>query len=422
MLKKLLLASVLGFFGLAVQAQNEPVSIIELTDGVSLDYSMDNQYSYSFKNFEANGILTFNGVAGSDPYIKFIVQPGWTEIFDATSPNDGNILTYKLSSSDASALNSGSTLVVQGQDYTFTSLTYTAPEEGEGGEDNPQPGEGEETVIANAGQDGYALSWDENEIFVQDYSFRNFEDGGKLIFNGKVTGNSPYIQLAVSREGWTEIINNSIGTSDDEYTYILKGTDVDLLNKDGQISVKGADYTLYTVTYVAPAEGDKGQEDLEGAFVPSKDGVFFADWEVDPVQIPAAFFENATANDVLRIYYNAESGAQIQLAYHDQSLPSGSQWTMVVEADNISGEGYKSVSLASILSDVQADGFFVKGINFSFVKATLVLYSGVECIEAVAEEETPAVYYNLQGVRVANPANGIFIRVQGNKVTKEIIR
>lgn len=38
------------------------------------------------------------------------------------------------------------------------------------------------------------------------------------------------------------------------------------------------------------------------------------------------------------------------------------------------------------------------------------------------EADAPAVYYNLQGVEVANPDNGIYIVRRGNKVTKEIIR
>ena len=42
--------------------------------------------------------------------------------------------------------------------------------------------------------------------------------------------------------------------------------------------------------------------------------------------------------------------------------------------------------------------------------------SGVEGIEF--NENTPIEYYNLQGVKVANPHNGIFIKVQGGKATK----
>ena len=35
----------------------------------------------------------------------------------------------------------------------------------------------------------------------------------------------------------------------------------------------------------------------------------------------------------------------------------------------------------------------------------------------IADSEAP-VYYNLQGVQVSNPENGIFIKKTGNKVTK----
>lgn len=46
--------------------------------------------------------------------------------------------------------------------------------------------------------------------------------------------------------------------------------------------------------------------------------------------------------------------------------------------------------------------------------------TGIEGVEA--DENAPAEYYNLQGVRVANPENGLYIVRQGNKVTKQIIR
>ena len=41
-------------------------------------------------------------------------------------------------------------------------------------------------------------------------------------------------------------------------------------------------------------------------------------------------------------------------------------------------------------------------------------------IEA-ANENAPVEYYNLQGVRVENPSNGLYIRRQGSKITKVII-
>lgn len=41
--------------------------------------------------------------------------------------------------------------------------------------------------------------------------------------------------------------------------------------------------------------------------------------------------------------------------------------------------------------------------------------------EVAAEAEGEAVYYNLQGVRVENPADGLYIRVKGDKVEKVIL-
>lgn len=47
--------------------------------------------------------------------------------------------------------------------------------------------------------------------------------------------------------------------------------------------------------------------------------------------------------------------------------------------------------------------------------------SAVNEIEA-ADANAPVEYYNLQGIRVANPENGLYIVKQGNKVTKRIIK
>jgi hypothetical protein len=44
-------------------------------------------------------------------------------------------------------------------------------------------------------------------------------------------------------------------------------------------------------------------------------------------------------------------------------------------------------------------------------------------IENVAvDENAPVEYYNLQGVRVANPQGGIYVKRQGNKATKILVK
>ncbi len=46
------------------------------------------------------------------------------------------------------------------------------------------------------------------------------------------------------------------------------------------------------------------------------------------------------------------------------------------------------------------------------------MLSGIASVDS--ENASEAVYYNLQGVRVDNPANGVFVRVAGGKATKVV--
>ncbi|MBQ9076955.1 MAG: hypothetical protein IJY31_03830, partial [Muribaculaceae bacterium] len=68
---------------------------------------------------------------------------------------------------------------------------------------------------------------------------------------------------------------------------------------------------------------------------------------------------------------------------------------------------------------------FVPGTVAEKFTFAVEIPTGVENIESsVAEKaiDAPVEYYNLQGVKVKNPSNGIYIKVQGNKVSKVFIR
>lgn len=56
------------------------------------------------------------------------------------------------------------------------------------------------------------------------------------------------------------------------------------------------------------------------------------------------------------------------------------------------------------------------------ITLTVAGSSGIDDIEADAQDDGDAEYFNLQGIRVENPRNGVFIRRQGGKTTKVIIR
>lgn len=47
--------------------------------------------------------------------------------------------------------------------------------------------------------------------------------------------------------------------------------------------------------------------------------------------------------------------------------------------------------------------------------------TGSSAIEEIAADNAPVEYYNLQGVKVANPENGIFVKKQGTKATKVVL-
>ena len=54
-------------------------------------------------------------------------------------------------------------------------------------------------------------------------------------------------------------------------------------------------------------------------------------------------------------------------------------------------------------------------------EVTVTEQSGIEDIEA-GDSDAPAEYYTLNGIRVANPENGLYIKRQGGKVTKVLVK
>lgn len=73
--------------------------------------------------------------------------------------------------------------------------------------------------------------------------------------------------------------------------------------------------------------------------------------------------------------------------------------------------GYHYVADGTVCGGWQIKDILVKGKKSSAVSDI-----------TVEDADAPVVYYNLQGVRVANPSNGLYIRVQGKKATKVLVR
>lgn len=62
------------------------------------------------------------------------------------------------------------------------------------------------------------------------------------------------------------------------------------------------------------------------------------------------------------------------------------------------------------------------GLSTVVIKGKLTGENVTGISEIAAEENAPVEYFNLQGVRVANPENGLYIKRQGNKVEKVYVK
>ena len=85
----------------------------------------------------------------------------------------------------------------------------------------------------------------------------------------------------------------------------------------------------------------------------------------------------------------------------DYTFDYCSNATLIVPAESI--EAYKAATGWKVFTTVEA-----------------LQTTGIDTVEA--DVDAPAEYYNLQGVRVENPTNGVFIKRQGSKVAKIYVK
>lgn len=65
--------------------------------------------------------------------------------------------------------------------------------------------------------------------------------------------------------------------------------------------------------------------------------------------------------------------------------------------------------------------FYAGGTKWRLASFSYTISADQSSISDIVVEDAPVEYFNLQGIRVANPENGLFIKRQGNKVTKVIM-
>lgn len=139
----------------------------------------------------------------------------------------------------------------------------------------------------------------------------------------------------------------------------------------------------------------------------------------------------ATMMDKYNRYYGMDDTHFTSFQMYTE-VNDGCYWTATFEGDNIRLTNTKNTD-CFIAQNWNADkatfyNNIAPGKNTDPAQFILpiaykkVNNSAVEAIEAEVDADAPVVYYNLQGQRVANPENGLYIRVQGNKVEKVALR
>ena len=136
----------------------------------------------------------------------------------------------------------------------------------------------------------------------------------------------------------------------------------------------------------------------------------------------AATCTNFTAFKVADKYYAVVNQPDGGVRTHSwevfdlQTAASLARWTMPT------GESVNyMVGFASSVNEDGSVNIYQFNPGIRLAKYTLAAdFSGINNVIADADENAPVEYYNLQGVKVEKPENGIFIKKQGAKATKII--
>ena len=183
---------------------------------------------------------------------------------------------------------------------------------------------------------------------------------------------------------------------------------IDLVNKTMLLEGSSAATTLPDVLFLCGNLVDANWDpSFDGAILDPTDeeGVYFAS-EIELVPDGTNTHCYFSFNTTTGSWDDVNKAARFGAATRDELISAGQTVTVA--------NGGSSPNSWQILPGIYNFTVNLKEMTL-LVEAVA---TGIERIEA--DENAPAVYYNLQGIKVANPENGVYIMKQGNKVTKVV--
>lgn len=226
---------------------------------------------------------------------------------------------------------------------------------------------------------------------------------------------------------------------------VLCYTFTDAGSSSGQVLIKGSDWSnLLGTTKITPADMEK-KEVYVGVTQQMLDacgGKIFVQGDGGCVLTKIVKTDKTFEAEGVLAYGERQCGSQVFTTIPEDAVKlevtfaSAPEWAQVcnsgwtnlelVEGEKVVNED-NTVTISYALTEaaisavnekkeviINSDGLLVS------VKAVANATVGIDNV--AVDENAPVEYYNLQGVKVANPANGIYVVRQGNKVSKVLVK
>ena len=362
--------------------------------------------SGSIEGVEKDGVYTFQVNLGEGSDIMFkVASANWAK--EVAGPTDGVVVGYepvKVSNGGKdlhTTLNGQQTLILNYNDMEMW-FAKEGDNEGEGGNE----GEGEENTAVWAVVGSYTdPSW-------------NFAASSILEGNGETL--SCTIEYLTNDFKIVEISNNNWDTQYGTSTPLEINTPIVLDGKNGGAdpsnmtfagliqAVKNAkvNWTPSTATLEIVAE----ESDLVIAYPTLYVTGSFCEWAAPATQ-GSVIMKETEGVYTATIDLGDSANVAFKLA--------GEGWS-----NEIAGGvevGNQPVTVTKGGADLTTTLTGVQTLVFNYDNMTMC-FEDAAAIESIENNNAPKEYFNLQGVKVANPQNGMFIIKQGNKTSKVVIR
>lgn len=244
----------------------------------------------------------------------------------------------------------------------------------------------------------------------------DIEVAGRILCGSKnitIAGATPEVSITCTNSNTKQIFFEI----DNNRTLTLKNITVDINNRcDGfnAFNIKG-NVTLENVTI-------KNASKTSNIIALTNAGRTARLTDVTAVDCGEKTLVNLSANST--VYYNGDNNIGARLAAGSAAaVAEDGTLTNTTPLQLVFADAYTPAADAVVVkncTDAAKFDLVAADWHLEAKDGNLVLAegetTGIDAI--VADENAPVEYYNLQGIRVAEPSNGIFIRRQGNKTTK----